>query len=154
MLHNWSTHAFQQQDSEMPLSYSLFAALLGFISHHLIFIRGEHHEEGPLWLRLYLLVSAMLFVGQMVIGHAQVQEAAVAVSWVMTSFSASLFTSILVYRIFFHRLRSFPGPFLAKTTKFWHVSKVARNSDNFRQLDNLYHRYGDFVRTGRLRGVF
>ncbi|CAF9905510.1 MAG: hypothetical protein ALECFALPRED_001001 [Alectoria fallacina] len=89
----------------------------------------------------------MLFVGQMVIGHAQVQEAAVAVSWVMTSFSASLFTSILVYRIFFHRLRSFPGPFLAKTTKFWHVSKVARNSDNFRQLDNLYHRYGDFVRT-------
>ena len=154
MLHSCSTLAFQRQVSEMPLSYSLFAASLGFISHHLIFIRGEHYEESPLWLRLYLLVSAMLFVGQMVIDHAQAREAAVAVSWVMTSFSASLLTSILIYRIFFHRLRSFPGPFLAKTTKFWHVSAVARNSDNFCQLDRLYHRYGDFVRTGRLRGVF
>ena len=138
----------------MPLSYSLFAALLGLISHHMVFIRGEHHEEGPMWIMLYLTVSAILFAGQMAIGHAPAQEAAVAVLWVMVSFSASLFTSILIYRIFFHRLRSFPGPFLAKTTKLWHVSKVAQNSDNFRQLDALYHRYGDFVRTGRQEKLF
>ena len=131
----------------MPPSYSQPAALLGLITH-LLFIRGEHHEEGPLWLRLYILVPIILFAGQLASGHAQAQEAAIAVLWVMISFSASLTTSVLIYRIFFHRLGSFPGPFLAKTTKFWHVSKVVQKSDNFRQLDTLYHKYGDFVRTG------
>ncbi|KAL2043852.1 hypothetical protein N7G274_003372 [Stereocaulon virgatum] len=132
----------------MLSSHNLIAAALGVSSHLLLFIRGEHHEEGPLWLGLYLLIALVIFVGQMMIGHVYAQDAALAVLWVMTSFSTSLFTSILIYRIFFHRLRSFPGPFLAKTTKFWHVSKVARRSDNFRQLDSLYHRYGEFVRTG------
>ena len=131
----------------MPPTYNQIAALLGLLSH-VRFIRGEHHEEGPLWLRLYILVPIVLFAGQLANGHAQAQDVAIAVFWVMTSFSASLIASILIYRIFFHRLGSFPGPFLAKTTKFWHVSKVAQKSDNFRQLDSLHHEYGDFVRTG------
>ena len=132
----------------MPLSYSISAALLGLISHHLLFIRGEHHEEGPLWLRFYLLVQAILFIAQITIYKAQVREAITALTWVMASFATALFGSILIYRVFFHRLRSFPGPFLAKTTKLWHVSKLAPKSDNFRHLDSLHHRYGDFVRTG------
>ena len=132
----------------MPLSYNISAAFLGLISHHLLFIHGEHHEEGPLWLGFCLLVQAVFLIAQIAIYKAQVREAVIALTWVMASFATALFGSILIYRIFFHRLRSFPGPFLAKTTKLWHVWKVAPKSDNFRQLDSLHHTYGDFVRTG------
>lgn len=37
---------------------------------------------------------------------------------------ATLFSSILVYRAFFHPLESFPGPFGAKLSRFWAVWKT------------------------------
>ncbi|MCJ1320172.1 hypothetical protein MMC15_005510 [Xylographa vitiligo] len=52
-----------------------------------------------------------------------------------------------IYRVFFHRLHSFPGPGLAKVSKFWNVAKTI-DSSNYRLLDSLHRQYGDFVRTG------
>ncbi|PVI04480.1 cytochrome P450 [Periconia macrospinosa] len=61
----------------------------------------------------------------------------------------SLFSSIGVYRVFFHKLRSFPGPYLARVSKLWHVWKCVKSrSRNHLILDDLYKQYGDFVRTG------
>ena len=117
------------------------AAALGVLSHIVIFIRGEHHQEGPLWLNVFLLTLCLSFIDQTATGDARIQL-------IVASFIASLFISMLVYRLFFHRLRAFPGPVLARISKFWHVGKVMRRSDNFRQLDQLYREYGDFVRTG------
>ena len=124
------------------------AATLGALSHVAFFAHGEDHEEGRPLLALLLLVLSTLFVCQVSMGHVRMQEAAVNVISIIMSFSISLFLSILMYRIFFHRLHTIPGPFLAKTTKLWHVSKVICGSDNFRQLDRLHQEYGDFVRTG------
>ncbi|KAL8651746.1 MAG: hypothetical protein Q9210_003077 [Variospora velana] len=52
-----------------------------------------------------------------------------------------------VYRKFFHRLRHFPGPWMAGITKFWHVYHCA-TSQNHLLLDRLHDEYGQFVRTG------
>ena len=60
---------------------------------------------------------------------------------------ASLTTSIVVYRKVFHRLRGFPGPWMAGVSKIWHVLHVL-DSHNHIFLDKLHDEYGNFVRTG------
>ena len=63
----------------------------------------------------------------------------------------ALLTSIAVYRVLFHRLSraGFPGPPLARISKFWHVW-ACRDSKNHLVLDRLAQVYGDFVRTGKI----
>ena len=62
-------------------------------------------------------------------------------------YALSLFTSIIIYRIVFHPLRAFHGPFLARISKFWHVKQSLR-SQNHLLMNELHEQYGDFVRTG------
>lgn len=65
----------------------------------------------------------------------------------MGSFTLGLFLSITIYRLFFHRIRHFPGPLLAALSKLGH-SYQCRYSQNHIVLERLHQRYGDFVRTG------
>ena len=65
------------------------------------------------------------------------------------TYIVSLFSSIIVYRLFFHPLRHFPGPTLAAASKLRHVFKC-RHGKNFRVLEDAHHQYGNFVRTGEL----
>lgn len=61
----------------------------------------------------------------------------------------SLWISILVYRAFFHPLKNFPGPYGARLSKFWSLSKVLETNIRwYHTLDALHKQYGDFVRTG------
>lgn len=77
-------------------------------------------------------------------------QALLEASLISACYLSSLFTSILVYRLSFHRLGTFPGPVLARSSKLWHAWKV-RYSKNHLLLDRLHHQYGDFVRTGALK---
>jgi hypothetical protein len=63
--------------------------------------------------------------------------------------NVSLAASIAVYRLFFHRLRSFPGPWGAKLSRFYAVSLASKDLQYHLELQNLRKKYGDFVRTGR-----
>lgn len=65
----------------------------------------------------------------------------------VVSYCIGLFTSIVVYRTFFHRLRSFPGPRVAAITKLWHVWKC-RRGQNYLVLEELRQMYGNIIRTG------
>ncbi|QGA22244.1 hypothetical protein EYB26_009960 [Talaromyces marneffei] len=61
----------------------------------------------------------------------------------------SLFSSILIYRAFFHPLKGFPGPFNARLSKFWSLKKVVDSKLRWwKILDRLHEQYGDYVRTG------
>ncbi|KIX99293.1 uncharacterized protein Z520_04869 [Fonsecaea multimorphosa CBS 102226] len=54
-------------------------------------------------------------------------------------------TSIFIYRVFFHRLRAFPGPFWARVTKLWTRESHLRGEYHRDSLE-LHHKYGDIVR--------
>ena len=124
------------------------AAAVGILSHNLIFIRNEHHIQAPQLFRFFILLSLFLFIGEARIWALSDSGQAARVSTlIVLSYSASLFTSIAIYRIFLHKLREFPGPIGARVSKFWHVGKLLRQP-NFKLLDELHQQYGDFVRTG------
>lgn len=63
-------------------------------------------------------------------------------------YAVGLFGSMVLYRISLHPLRVFPGPHMAKISKFWNIIKAAQ-STNYRLMEDMRKTYGDFVRTGK-----
>lgn len=124
------------------------ATLLGVLSHLGFFLHGEHHLYAPRIFRLYAslpIIAVLLQIG----AGTSIRDASVKSLLLVLSYAVGLFGSILLYRIMFHPLRNFPGPFMAKTTKLWNTVHTF-NSKNYLLMDGLYRQYGDFVRTGLL----
>ncbi|KAJ6160293.1 hypothetical protein N7470_003689 [Penicillium chermesinum] len=120
----------------------------GALTHWVYFSHGEHHLSAPWLLRIALLSPVLVWVVLFKFGNMDPTQAGISTGEVIVSYFTGLYSSILLYRVFFHRLRKFPGPFMAKVSKLWHVFKLAPRSDNFRVLDELHTQYGDYVRTG------
>lgn len=125
------------------------AATCGLLSHIFYFIHGERHTNAIAIVKTYILLPpasvAALYYGL----HLDIAFAFRLVATVVGAFTCSLWTSILVYRIFFHRLNKFPGPRLARLSKFYHASQLL-GFDNYRVLARWHDRYGDIVRIGEL----
>ncbi|KAI1812196.1 cytochrome P450 [Poronia punctata] len=130
-----------------PFGYSI-AAVLGTISHRFYFIHGEHHLLTSLYVILFPFISTLLFVGNYY-NHSDLgfRDALTAVLSLDGIFLASLYSSMVFYRVFEHPLRDFPGPGLAAVSKLWHVFHIL-NISNHVLLDGLFRKYGTIVRTG------
>lgn len=129
----------------MAMSGPLAASIAGVSAHLLYFIHGEHHDNAPRIAALIPITWTTLLV--ILSRTSPWLQAAISTTILCTSFAAGLFTSILTYRLFFHPLRSIPGPTLAKATKFWHSIKLS-TLQNQEFLEDLHQRYGDVVRIG------
>ena len=67
---------------------------------------------------------------------------------VACGFLIGLVASMVVYRGFFHRLCRFPGPFLARISKFYTVTTAAKSIQQHVNYSELHAQCGDFVRVG------
>lgn len=123
------------------------AGVSGVASHLCFFIYGEHHMKAPMIFRIYIALFMILLYVEIVVRDQAVSLGTIEAVEVSIAYVLSLLTSVTVYRKFFHRLRDFPGPFMASVTKLWQTMKTL-DSQNHILLDDLYKRYGDFVRTG------
>ncbi|KAI0532394.1 cytochrome P450 monooxygenase-like protein [Xylaria digitata] len=133
----------------LPLVYvAALPAIAGVVSHLAYFIHGEH------MLTAYKLVIAALLCPPTVIALLTIlaglplSHAVLLTSISYGAYMTALFTSILVYRAFFHPLRSFPGPRLARLSQFYHFFRIRAKVDNYRHLDRLHAQYGEYVRVG------
>ncbi|KAI5814629.1 cytochrome P450 [Pyronema omphalodes] len=63
-------------------------------------------------------------------------------------FNITLITSIGIHRIFFHRLRQFPGPFGAKVSSFWHIYQLWGNTKGHLLTKSMHDKYGNVIRYG------
>ena len=123
------------------------ALAAGLLSHVCYFVRGEHHIAAPTLLKTYLVLAIVVVSFELKTVGLGFLDAALATLAVCSSYASSIFASMLVYRLFFHRLRHFPGPILTRISKLYHAWQV-RESDQYIFLEQLHQEYGDFVRTG------
>ena len=113
------------------------AALLGVLFH--LSIRGIEFE-----LVMFHFLAAGTFVFAGLIFAFGVAKATLF----GLSFDVGALVSIAVYRLLWHRCRSFPGPLAAKLTRFYAANLSAKDLQYYKELAKLHEQYGDFVRTG------
>lgn len=64
------------------------------------------------------------------------------------AFVGGIFGSMLVYRGFFHRLKAFPGPFLARFSNLYATGLSVKNLHLYEEVQKLHKEHGDYVRLG------
>ncbi|KAI5862504.1 cytochrome P450 [Durotheca rogersii] len=127
----------------------LIGVVCGFVAHHGIFTKGEWHVHAPRIIVGHVWVFLTPTLASWITNGRGVGIVCNALAWMTCGYLPGLLLSIIIYRIFFHRLTkaAFPGPWYARITKLWHVW-ACRDSRNHIVLDKLHRKYGDFVRTG------
>jgi hypothetical protein len=132
----------------MHSAFSLSAvALLGVLSHRCYFIYGEHHDKSPRIAQFYFIAFMSLYFACRALGTGDNDTPLRTTTRIVATYLVSLFSSIAVYRLFFHEIKGIPGPTLARLTKLYHVFN-ATDAKQYLWLDKLTKKYGDFVRTG------
>ncbi|KAI0485117.1 cytochrome P450 [Xylariaceae sp. FL0804] len=116
---------------------------LGVLLHLALFIRGEWHLHAAGIFLAHAFVFALLLARQLV----SAPGTCYGVVLLFLVYLCGLLISMSLYRVYFHRLRSFPGPRLAALSKLWHVW-LCRNAQNHLVLDSWRLQYGTFVRSG------
>ncbi|KAK8025904.1 hypothetical protein PG990_003727 [Apiospora arundinis] len=123
------------------------AAVLGAILHLTILLPYEVESFMYRLLGGLLASWAGYFFFQIVLGFSVLSSAS-RVLLVSSAFNVGIFVSIGIYRLFFHRLRRFPGPMPAKLTKFFSASLAAKTVQYHKDVARMHDEYGDFIRTG------
>ena len=125
------------------------AAILGLVAHQCFFKLVEV-DTHPLLIALTFIAAP--FAVKHILSNCFQKYAQITSE---TSFFAvgcflfSLWTSMLLYRAFFHPLNKFPGPTPAKLSKIWAFVQTAKTRLKWYRVDAVLHQeYGDYVRTG------
>lgn len=138
---------FWLQDTDV---LALTAAAVGVASHVLYWSHGLKAPQSAQIFYFHLIAFALISAGAI---SSDGLVPGILASWaVCGSYLAALFTSMTVYRVFFHRLSRFPGPFPAKVSKMYSLW-LARNGKTYQEIVDICDKYGDIVRTGRLSYV-
>ncbi|KAK1831881.1 Tryprostatin B 6-hydroxylase [Podospora conica] len=123
---------------------SLLAAGSGVFAHLAIFRRGEWDTTSPSIFVVYVsLLSAAVLVCRTYL-QVPITEAFCAAGY----HALGLYGSMLLYRGFFHRLHSFPGPLPARFTNFYITARSMKKLHLFEEVQKLHAEHGDYVRLG------
>lgn len=128
----------------------LSAAGFGILSHLSIF-RTLPVEEYLLKL-LGLYLATFFVIGTVYKLSTDFSSLAILLrlSLISSAFNIGLASSIAVYRLFFHRLHRFPGPWLSKLSRFYDTYLAGKNVQYNVEIEMMHKTYGDFIRTGKL----
>lgn len=135
--------------SNIVLTSPWTSATLAVVAHYSLFIRGEWHTFAPHLLTIHLCLPIVLTLLHLFLRTQHFSQAIVGALLQLSSYGITMLGSLTIYRLLFHRLRHFSGPFPAKISKLWHVYKIW-DGRNHLFLENIRERYGDFVRTGKI----
>ena len=134
----------------MDRNQQICAALvgMGILSHWAYFINIDVIDSSPTIALLFLTIPAVLTVLlNIAFSYSYLGAAFTATVW-SASFIGGVFGSMVVYRLFFHRLRKYPGPAAARVTQWYHFTKIFKKMSHFREVDKMHSEYGEYVRMG------
>ncbi|KAF9890803.1 hypothetical protein FE257_005374 [Aspergillus nanangensis] len=127
----------------------LYPAIAGITSHLFYFNHGEHHLHVTLYIKAFLLSLAATTTTLRYYYDYPVSpwsQTLLLTTQLAASYLFGLYTSLLIYRIFLHPLRRFPGPFPARLSTLWLSTQLTHNLST--KLHAYHSQYGLFVRTG------
>ncbi|TPX18354.1 uncharacterized protein E0L32_011729 [Thyridium curvatum] len=128
------------------------AAFVVGISLHLFVFRIGEWDLATMRLILgtvYIQVAATaLLVYAFPDVYPSVLETAGIVARLLGLVITGIWSSMLVYRGFFHRLCRFPGPFLARFSNFYIAGISMKKLLLHKEVQALHRQYGDYVRIG------
>ena len=125
----------------------VLAVTAGVASHLGFFKQGEHHLQGLRYLQLFLCLSTISIMVLMSWPGMNFRLVFGTTVQFIFSYLVGLYGSLTIYRIFFHPLKKFPGPFSVKITGLWFSARLMR-LDAHKKVLALHRKYGDFVRVG------
>ena len=143
--HVIARHEFSYPPTSVTMK-SFIACAIGVLAHHLVFIHNEWHLRAPVVAVAHAVAAAAVLLVEVWCGGSGYGSYLDALLLIST-YICSLFTSIIIYRLYFHQLCVFPGPRMAAASKLWHVWQC-RDSRNHLVLEKLHQQFGSFVRTG------
>ena len=125
-----------------------FAA--GVLLHAAFYCRGEWDEAVPRLVGVYFAfqVGVMCWNRFLVDSQTSLFAEARGVSWLGVCHVMGIVSSMVVYRLVFHRLRKFPGPFWARISNGYPTFLSAKKLHLYEEVELLHKQYGDFVRLG------
>jgi hypothetical protein len=135
---------------ETPLAKQA-AFLVGVLAHVFMFRVGEWDLETTriIGICVFLQISGVAaLVHFFPSEYSSVFNAAPTVIGLAGWTVLGIYSSMLVYRGFLHRLRRFPGPFLARFSNIYITRLSAKNLHLYEEVQRLHQTYGDFVRVG------
>ena len=113
---------------------------------HLIF---RHFEPRSKLSRVVLLLAIPALLSLPISYTGRSLYAAIPLAF--TTHIGALVFFALAYRLSpFHPLAKYPGPVIAKTSKWW-AAYLSATGDSHRYYKHLHDRYGDVVRIGQRR---
>lgn len=127
--------------------------VFGGALHLLIFQRGEWDMSVPRLLQVFGSIQILLLVYLGYLqgdNHLPLKMTARIVFTLSSCLVTGLITSIVVYRLFFHRLNKFPGSGWARLSNFYVTILSARKLHLYEEVEKLHEEYGDFVRVGNI----
>ncbi|KAH8118549.1 cytochrome P450 [Phellopilus nigrolimitatus] len=138
MTTSWTLPAFSFRDA-------MLLDVAGALLVHGIYNRCEVDPSNA-FTTFFLLVGMPSIATTFLSSHYTSTLPAVVASF--SVFYVTLLSSIVIYRIsFLHPLANYPGPFLAKISKFHGMWKMSSGKNHIYHYD-LHKRYGPFVRVG------
>lgn len=123
------------------------AAVLGVILHHSI-LRPLQVEEFMYTLITCLSLATGGLFSSYALSGSSIVQALIRVVLTMGGFIGGALVSMVIYRLFFHRLCKFPGPLGARVSKFYSASLAAKDVQYHKNVARMHEKYGDFIRTG------
>ncbi|OQE04404.1 hypothetical protein PENVUL_c033G10168 [Penicillium vulpinum] len=132
-----------------PSAILALAGFSGLTAHVFLYRHGEWDLKAPRLVIAYIL----LFLGATFLERNMKNELPLDVpshlaAKLVGCHILGIYTSMLFYRAFLHRLSRFPGPFLARLSNFYVTALSARKLHPFEETEKLHKRHGDYVRLG------
>lgn len=134
--------------THLPVILHAIAASWGVLSHLIYFIRGEHHKQAILFCQLAVLLPTTICVLLVHFTSWTFGQGVWLTGSITATYFGALWSSMISYRSFFHRLHHFPGPRLAKVSKLFQFFSNLK-LDSYRRLEHWHHKYGNVVRIGK-----
>ncbi len=125
---------------------SLLAAASGVSAHLAVFRKGEWDVASP---SIFTFYFTMFAAALSLFYFPSIHVFPGLVAQLVVCHVAGLYTSMLLYRAFFHRLSGYPGPVLARLTNFYITALSMRKLHLFEEVQKLHGQYGDYVRLGK-----